>query len=121
MQGRAVPLGVKHIQKLLRIHFLAGCEDHNLEQGCAALQEGVQMGSPAHVHLMLAPIEGNGKAEVRLLAAIQRAVHKRLIQVKNLEATTPITQSVLLAQVLLQATAAGTGMDLADAASTATG
>ena len=48
------------------------------------------MGPPTHVHLMLPAIEGNGKAEVRLFAAIQRAVHERLVQIKHLEGQTPV-------------------------------
>ena len=84
MHEWSIPLGVEHIQELLRIHFLAGGEHDYLEQRGAALQEGVQVGPPAHVDLVLAPVEGDREAEVRLLAAVQRAVHQSLIQVQHL-------------------------------------
>ena len=81
---RSIPLGVEHIQELLCIDLLAGGEHNDLEEGGAALQKGVQVGPPAHMNLVLAPIEGDREAEVRLLAAVQRAVHQRLIQVQHL-------------------------------------
>ena len=57
----STPLGVEHIQELLRVHLLAGGEHDDLKQGGAALQEGVQV-----------------------LTAVQCAVHQRLIEVQHL-------------------------------------
>ena len=70
-----IPFRVKNVEQLLCVHFLGGCEHHNLIQLCNTLQKFKQEGPLPDCHSMFSGIELDGELEVCWIVPIQRGVH----------------------------------------------
>eukprot|EP00601_Ochromonadales_sp_CCMP2298_P013896 CAMPEP_0173232584 /NCGR_PEP_ID=MMETSP1142-20121109/9076_1 /TAXON_ID=483371 /ORGANISM="non described non described, Strain CCMP2298" /LENGTH=179 /DNA_ID=CAMNT_0014162179 /DNA_START=72 /DNA_END=612 /DNA_ORIENTATION=+ len=70
-----LPGGIQLVQQRVRVHLLRSSEHDHLEAFADRLEEIVQVGALAYVHLVHLPVERDGEYEVWLGNWLHRAVH----------------------------------------------